>query len=217
MTTATLSEGRHEAADQGERRHQAALYSVPTAAEILNIPIRTLRDWIQAGKVRTLDPIPPQRGRQIPAEELDRLQQAAAAEGGTGRQVEAADQGNGRHPAAPEGERRQGEAGESATHPLHLEPPELQALRAQLAAVEHERDTLADHSDFLKQQLQAREDARREELERRDQAEAELRRLLLVAQQSLAAMIERPMLSAADIQPETPKRARWWFFGRRSV
>jgi len=93
--------------------------------------------------------------------------------------------------------------------------PELLAIRAQLAAVEHERDTLSSHSDFLRQQLQAREDARREELQRRDLAEAELRRLLLTAQNALQLALEQRALPAAPIQPETPKRARWWFFGRR--
>jgi hypothetical protein len=59
--------------------------------------------------------------------------------------------------------------------------------------------------------LRAQLDVRAEELRRRDQAEAELRRLLLTSQQALQTVLERPMLPAApDPQPPAPKRARWW-------
>lgn len=60
----------------------------------------------------------------------------------------------------------------------------------------------------------------RQQLEARTQAEAELRRLLLVSQQALAAAIERPMLPLAhqSVQPvDTRSRLRWfWPFRRRA-
>lgn len=73
-------------------------------------------------------------------------------------------------------------------------------------------DLIADNQ-FLRDQLRLRA----VELERRDQAEAELRRLLLASQQALSLALERPMLPAApevlpvgNTEPATPKQARWW-------
>jgi hypothetical protein len=61
------------------------------------------------------------------------------------------------------------------------------------------------------QQLRAQLEHRAQEIQRRDQAEAELRRLLLSSQQGLQMALERPMLPPApDTQAKTPKRARWW-------
>jgi len=61
----------------------------------------------------------------------------------------------------------------------------------------------------------------RAQLERRDQAEAELHRLLLAAQhtaQALAAQPEQKVLSAAagEIGEKMPPKLRWWMPWRRS-
>jgi hypothetical protein len=81
------------------------------------------------------------------------------------------------------------------------------------SAMEQLVTSQAQEITFLRQQLQAQQDARRQEIERRDHAEAELRRLLLVSQQSLATAIE-PQKALPPVV--APPRARWyWPFGRR--
>jgi hypothetical protein len=61
-------------------------------------------------------------------------------------------------------------------------------------------------------------DTLEEQIAARTQAEAELRRLLLVAQQSLAAAIERPALPPASVSVATAekRKIRWWPFARRT-
>jgi len=182
------------------------------AAEVAGVHERTLRKWARAGVLtRHLGP----DGRPgYTREEVAGLAAQGPPEGRTGAEERPALGRNGAGPPAeevlPMGDK---------VVPFGTTSPELLAIRAQLAALEHERDTLAEHSDFLRQQLQAREDARREELQRRDLAEAELRRLLLTAQNALQIALEQRALPAASsistVSDENPKRARWWFFGRR--
>jgi excisionase family DNA binding protein len=47
--------------------------SVAEAAAHLGIPVRTLREWIGAGAVPVIEPIPPARGRRISVSALEEL------------------------------------------------------------------------------------------------------------------------------------------------
>lgn len=69
-------------------------------------------------------------------------------------------------------------------------------------------DTLTADVSFLRGQL-----------EQRGQAEEQLRvmlaRLEATNAQLAGALVQKALPPATITQPETPKKARWWFFGRR--
>lgn len=60
----------------------ARSYSVADAAQAIGVPERTLRDWIRAGKVATLEPAPSQRGTRIPESAVLELRETLAADAG---------------------------------------------------------------------------------------------------------------------------------------
>jgi 7-keto-8-aminopelargonate synthetase-like enzyme len=91
----------------------------------------------------------------------------------------------------------------------------VQLVLARAEAAERERDRLIEDVRHLRAQL----DAGREEIQRRDHAEAELRRLLLSAHQlarELAQQLEQKALPVGPAELPAPmKRNRWALFARR--
>jgi hypothetical protein len=97
----------------------------------------------------------------------------------------------------------------SGSYPSELPPAEadgVQLVLVRAEAAERERDRLIEDVQHLRAQL----DARREEIQRRDHAEAELRRLLLSAQQLAHELAQQLEQKALPMVTETPKKARWW-------
>jgi hypothetical protein len=105
-----------------------------------------------------------------------------------------------------------------SSEPSEMPPAAAESVQLVLAraeAAERERDRLIEDVRHLRAQL----DAGREEIRRRDHAEAELRRLLLSAHQ-LARELTQPNEKEAlprglAESPGPAKRNRWAFFARR--
>jgi hypothetical protein len=174
----------------GKIRQAAATYSVAAAAQEIGCPERTLREWIRLGKIEAAPPRPGDRGARISAEVLEELRSTRAAAGGSFQQT-----------AAGGGQWQRQSAADDESVPLI--PPRHEAECACCKVWERQVGTLEEQLEH-----------RAEELRRRDQAEAELRRLLLVAQQSLQTAIERAALPPAT--PIVPRKVRWWWpFVRR--
>lgn len=86
----------------------ARSYSVAGAAQAIGVPERTLRDWIRAGKVATLEPAPSQRGTRISESAVVELRQTLAADAsGELRRAMAEGGDSERDPAADDGEFQQ--------------------------------------------------------------------------------------------------------------
>jgi excisionase family DNA binding protein len=241
-TAANGSSRQHLAADgsgkrrqilvAGSRRRQAAAtYSVAEAAALLSLPERTLREWIRLGKVEALPPRPGERGQRIPAAILEELREMRgesigesprwdpAAAGGKWQQTAAVSSERQRQPAAGD----ESEARIPSTHGVSpdaagetgntVSPVLLRAAEEKAALLQAERDRLLEHMGHLRAQLEVRA----EELRRRDAAEGELRKLLLVSQQlahELSQQLEQRALPPAP-DPEPARRVRWWHLWRR--
>ena len=80
-----------------------------------------------------------------------------------------------------------------------------------LAATERERDQAKAEVEFLRDQLALRA----EEFARRDQAEAELRRVLALLEQTnrelSAALVQKALPPAPEVIAAAPRRVRWWW------
>src|SRR5689334_5924776 len=88
-------------------------------------------------------------------------------------------------------------------------PLELAELRAKVAGLERERETLASSINTLTAQLAVRT----EELRRRDAAEEQLRVMLMRREHThavLAGALVQKSLPPAPAEGEQPKRLRWW-------
>lgn len=89
------------------------------------------------------------------------------------------------------------------------------ALSDITAGLERERDQALREVDHLRAQLEVRT----EELRRRDQAEEQLRVMLVRLEQTNAqlssALVQKALPPHVDTEPETPKKVRWWALWRR--
>lgn len=191
-------------ADSSSFEQAAATYSVAESALILGIPTRTLHQWIKDGKITTRPPELGERGVRLVAATVENLRHTRAAAS------------SGEQPAAASSRSQQMAAGLSpdaagmSGYPRQPAVSQWETHRAELA--EQERDLLRSNLDHHAEEiahLRAQLEQRARELERRDQAEAELRRLLLVSQQALQTAIEQRALPP-HVEPPTPKRTRWW-------
>lgn len=219
--------------------------SVSQAARLLDVPERTLRRWMSAGKIPS-QPDPTGAGRRVVrVGDLQQLRRGAvnyaAHNSGGGHVADTmADSGghtacdggqNGGHWPANMADTLDNGLLNSASHDVSpdaagerfsAEPVRgeggdgrFSAYHAEL--IEQQRDQALSEVQFLRQQLQAREDARREEMERVDREKEELRKLLAMSQHALQTALERPVLPPHVETPAPVKKARWWFFGRRQA
>lgn len=179
------------------------LLSVAEAAKVLDIPERTFRRWVASGRVNSEpDPLGA-RGRVVAAEVVMQLREAL--------------NGTGQRPANDR------PTAETDRPPPATDRPPPANDRPLAAAWDRERDLLLDdrrRQDEEISHLRAQLDVRSQEIAHRDQAESELRRLLLTAQQlahELAQQLEQKMLPPhIETPPETPnRRVRWWTLWRR--
>lgn len=122
----------------------ARSYSVAGAAQAIGIPERTLRDWIRAGKVATLEPAPSQRGTRIPESAVQELKQTLAADASGELQRSWAEGGEPEREAAAEGgELRQAPVEEGT---LRAGPADAGGEERRVAAECGEAESLAEMS-----------------------------------------------------------------------
>jgi hypothetical protein len=165
--------------------------TIPDAARVAGVLERTVRRWVSSGAVASTTDAD---GRRVQRESLPVVATDSASgseSGASGRDsgpvsVPASDLDSGSDESVP------------------LIPPRHEAECACCKVWERQVGTLEEQLAH-----------RAEELRRRDQAEAELRRLLLVAQQSLQAAMERPALPPASAHNDVQRRVRWWNWWRR--
>jgi hypothetical protein len=170
------------------------------AAQRLGVSVRTVRRWVATARVVgkivgdpghevryvRTDTLPPLSGEVI---------DAAGDRGDDRRDVRADGRGHGHadtlSPDTPDDWADRAGSGADTCRCCRVRAEELQHLRSQL-------------------------DVRAQELERRDVAEAELRRLLMASQQLAAQLgdqLAQKSLPAPD--PEPARRVRWWSLWRR--
>lgn len=180
----------------------AADYSVAEAAVELGISERTLREWVRTGKAASFQSPPPQRGKRLTAEEVDRLRPLVPATSGNQPQPAGSTE---RQPPVDSGGQQQAAADSGKLHELERA---LAVAEAELRAVTSDRD-------FLRGQV-----------DRHATAEAELRVLMLrqseqiqalqMAQEQKALPEPKKPWWASPQAPENTAVARpWWAFWRR--
>jgi hypothetical protein len=192
------------------------LYERPAAryrgAELLDIPVRTLRAWIRQGKVPVLAPTEGSRGVRLSDRTLEELRQAKPITWDGERFLRQ----SGGHPASEQQHgsgvpaEEQQASGTAACQPE--DPAALPAARFYkdlLTGVERERDQALREVDHLRAQLKRRD----EEINRWAIAEEQLRVMLMkleAANAELAGALVVKALPPAPEVVETPKRTRWW-------
>jgi hypothetical protein len=180
----------------------AAWLSVSEAAMACRVSERTVRRWVSDGVVESrMETAGLRESRLI-------LRGSLPASSLTDRECQAT--------AAPSDMLRQDAAGHGVEGPGINEPTpalsELATVTQRADAAERERDRAEREVEFLRSQL----DLRSLEIQRRDQAEVELRRLLLAAQQTaqtLAAQLEQKTLPPHNVT-EVKRRIRWAWWRR---
>jgi hypothetical protein len=181
--------GAQDAAQDAANPDTVRWMTIPDAAALVGVHPRTLRRWASNGRVvsrleeRDGHPTKLMRADTIPDVKVDTRDGSKDGARGDATVGAHVDNKDGAQDAVRDG----------------AQVGTVQALSARLS------DLQADN-EFLRQQLRQRA----VELERRDQAEAELRRLLLSSQQALQMALERPMLPPAPVALGPVKKARWW-------
>jgi excisionase family DNA binding protein len=216
MAAAEQQDGSTAAAGQQHGSGNATepqAYLVSEAAERVGIPERTLRAWIRQGRVPVLAPTEGSRGVRLSAKTLDELRQAKPLTwdgerflGGTAaaeQQQEGLAAAEQQHGSGMPAEERHG--GSTAAAEERQAGLPFVAYEELLAAADRERDHLLDEVQFLRRQL---EESR--------QAETQMRVLLGHHAATLRQLTERPALPAtASVDPDPPRRPRWWARWRR--
>lgn len=164
--------------------------TIPDAAAMVGVHPRTLRRWASTGRV--VSRLEEKDGHQVKYIRADTIPDT---------KVDTRDGAqDGSNPGAPVGAHPDTGDGAKGAAQDGAHVGTVAALSARL------NDLQADN-EFLRAQLRQRA----VEIERRDQAEAELRRLLLSSQQALTETLTLKALPPAPEEP--PRRARWlrWF------
>lgn len=228
METVTAAQQQHSSSSSGipaaERQsgstaaaeQQQAGYLVSEAAELLEIPERTLRAWIRQGKVPVLAPTEGSRGVRLSERTVEELRQVKPVTWDGERFLRQ----SGGNPAAGEqhGSSMPAEQQPSGGNAAERQD-ELAALPAArfyedlLAGVERERDQALREVEHLRAQL----DQRAEEVQRHAVAEEQLRVMLMKLEATNAAMTGALVQKALPAPEEaTPRRKlRWWALWNR--
>jgi excisionase family DNA binding protein len=193
-------------------------YLVSEAAELLEIPERTLRAWIRQGKVPVLAPTEGSRGVRLSERTLQEMRHVKPVTWDGERFLRQ----SGGNPAGspPEADEQQPDSGNAAAERQSGGNPaerqeEAAALPAArfyedlLAGVERERDQALREVGHLRAQL----DQRAEEAQRHAIAEEQLRVMLMKLEATNAQMTGALVQKALPPAPEPEaarRRLRWW-------